>query len=33
MTSSIDMALMASNAYAVKETVTSKENAIPIPNS
>ena len=32
MTSSIDYALMASNAYAVKETVHSEENTIPIPN-
>ena len=32
MTSSIEYALMASNAYAVKDLVTSENNAIPIPN-
>ncbi len=32
MTTSIEYALMASNAYAVKPDVTSARNTIPIPN-
>lgn len=32
MPTDIQYALMAANAYAVKENVTSKENAIPIPS-
>ncbi|MCK9202664.1 MAG: hypothetical protein M0P42_16205 [Gallionella sp.] len=31
MPTDIQYALMAAKAYAVKENVTSKENAIPIP--
>ncbi|MEW6677072.1 MAG: hypothetical protein AB1421_04050 [Pseudomonadota bacterium] len=32
MTTSIEYALMASNAYAVKDTVTHENNTIPIPH-
>jgi putative lipase involved disintegration of autophagic bodies len=32
MTTSIEYALMASSAYAVKDTVTHENNTIPIPN-
>jgi len=32
MVSETDYALLAANAYAVKESVTSEENKIPIPD-
>lgn len=33
MTTSIEYALMASNAYAVKDEVTSERNTIPSPTA